>query len=179
MLHGVHAVGMQQIIDECGCGKNLLYREFENKDELVVAYLQGCRDDWQHIVDSIAGTYPVDPAFQLVSLVGAVAEQSVAEGFRGCPLRNVYSEFPDSDASVHRLVVAYYTERQAHLRKLACLTDAEDPDGLADRIALIIDGLNANGPVLGAVGAARSAVAFAADVVATATGHSRLTIPSR
>lgn len=167
--HGVHAVGLQQIIDECGCGKNLLYREFGSKDELVVAYLERCRQDWSAIVDEAACADATDPAQRLITLVGAVAKRAVEDGFRGCPLRNAYAEFPDEAHPAHQVIVAHYTERQDHLRELARCARARDPDALADRIALIIDGINANGAVLGGTGAVRAAVTFAEDTVRTHT----------
>ena len=167
--HGVHAVGLQQIIDECGCGKNLLYREFGSKNELVVAYLERCRQNWDAIVDEAARTDASDPARRLIALVGAVARQAVEDGFRGCPLRNAYAEFPDEAHPAHQVIVAHYTERQDHLRELAERARAHDPDWLADRIALIIDGINANGAVLGGTGALRAAVTFAEDTVRTHT----------
>ncbi len=167
--YGVHAVGLQQIIDECGCGKNLLYREFGSKEELVVASLGRCRREWDEIVGEAIEPFPSDPGRQLVSIVGAVAAQAVEDGFRGCPLRNAYAEFPDEGDTTHEVIVSYYTDRQGFLRELAGRTGAADPDTLADRIALIIDGLNANGPVLGKNGAAGAAVAFAEEAVRSAT----------
>lgn len=167
--YGVHAVGLQQIIDECGCGKNMLYREFSSKDELVLVFLDRCRADWARITGAAREQHPGDPAAQLVAIVEAAADEAVAEGFRGCPLRNAYAEFPDPAHPAHRIVVTHYTERSADLRDLATAAGAAEPDVLADRIALIIDGLNANGPVLGGAGSARSAVAFAREAVGSAT----------
>jgi AcrR family transcriptional regulator len=161
--HGVHAVGLQQIIDESGCGKNPLYREFGNKDELVVAFLERCREDWSAIVDEAADT--TDPAQRLIALVDAVAKRAAEDGFRGCPLRNAFAEFPDETHPAHRVIVAHYTQRRDHLRELARQARARDPGALADRIALIIDGINANGAVLGKTGALRTAVTFAEDTV--------------
>lgn len=165
--HGVRAVGLQQIIDECGCGKNMLYREFASKDDLVVAYLERCRQDWDAIVGKAARKSP-DPAEQLVAVVANVAEQAVEPRFRGCPLRNAYADFPESHPA-HRVITAHYSDRQVHLRELAVRARARDPETLADRIALIVDGLNGNGAVLGKNGAADAAVAFAEDAVRAAT----------
>ncbi|MFD1052158.1 TetR/AcrR family transcriptional regulator, partial [Kibdelosporangium lantanae] len=58
--HGVHAVGMQQIIDEFGCGKAMLYREFATKDDLVVAYLERYTQTWDMIRERAAEQHPDD-----------------------------------------------------------------------------------------------------------------------
>jgi AcrR family transcriptional regulator len=84
---GARAVGMQQIIDECGCGKSVLYREFASKDALVVAYLERAQAQWDEIMDEATRPYAGDPAAQLVALVRAVAAQVDAPDYAGCPFR--------------------------------------------------------------------------------------------
>ena len=167
--YGVHAVGLQRIIDECGCGKNLLYREFRSKDELVVAFLERCKDDWDAVVAEAARPETSDPGREIVALVAAVAERAAEDGFRGCPLRNAYAEFPDETHPAHQVIVDHFTAKQAHLRDLAKRAGARDPEALSDRINLIIDGLNANGAVLGLKGATSAAVQFAQDTVEAET----------
>jgi AcrR family transcriptional regulator len=163
--HGVHAVGMQQIIDEFGCGKALLYREFATKDDLVVAYLERFTKTWELVLGEAARRQPGDPAGQLVALVSIVAELATMPGFRGCTVRNTHAEFPDEDHPAHAISIAYYDLVHGGLLDLAKQAGAADPRTLADRIMLIIDGLNANGAARGRDGAAPSAVTFAEDVV--------------
>jgi AcrR family transcriptional regulator len=169
--HGVHAVGLQQIIDEYGCGKNLLYREFASKDDLVVAYLVECTKDWEARAESATRPLDGDPAAQLVAIVRAVADKATTSKTRGCALRNTFAEFPDPDHPAHQVAVDHFTAMRAQLHELAEQTSAPDPATLADRIMLIIDGLYANGATLGPAGAAAAAVTFAEDVVAAATRH--------
>ncbi|MFD0480113.1 TetR/AcrR family transcriptional regulator [Nonomuraea thailandensis] len=74
--HGPDGVGLQQIIDECGCGKNVLYREFGSKDDLVVAYLDRCRQEGADLIKEATWPLREDPVGQLIAIVGAVAERA-------------------------------------------------------------------------------------------------------
>jgi AcrR family transcriptional regulator len=168
---GVHAVGLQQIIDECGCGKSLLYREFASKDELIVAWLERCRLDWARLTETVAERLPDDPAAQMIEIVRAVADDVSSPGYRGCAVRNTYAEFPDREHPAHRVSLDHVKGMRAHVRDLAVRAAAADPDMLADRLMLILDGMYTNGIVLGGA-AAGSAVAFAEEVV-------RATVPAR
>jgi AcrR family transcriptional regulator len=169
--YGVHAVGMQQIIDEFGCGKNLLYREFATKDDLVVAYLARFLDDWQAIRERAASQCPDDPGAQLVAIIRIVGECAMAPGFRGCPVHNTQAEFPDPNHPAHQVAVEHNATIYANLLDLAKRAGAADPEALADRISLIVDGLNTNGASRGRAGAAPAAVAFAEDVVRAAVSR--------
>jgi AcrR family transcriptional regulator len=169
--HGVHAVGLQQVIDECGCGKNLLYREFASKDDLVVAYLERCRQDWTARIDDGIRPLAGDPAAQLLGVVRVVAGQVAEPGYRGCPFLNTHAEFPDPEHPAHQVSVGFRAALHTRLRDLAEQALARDPAALADRILLIVDGLYANGAVLGSRGPAGAAVAFANEVVRAAIGQ--------
>jgi AcrR family transcriptional regulator len=169
--HGVHAVGLQQIIDNYGCGKNMFYREFASKDELVVAYLRRCTEHWAGIVGTAAEQHPEDDAAQLLAIVRAVAADATVTRNRGCALRNALAEFPEPGHPAHGVAVDHFTAVRAQLHDLANRTEAREPAILADRLMLIIDGLYANGATLGSAGAAPAAVAFAEDVLAVATGQ--------
>ncbi|MEV6640368.1 TetR/AcrR family transcriptional regulator [Amycolatopsis sp. NPDC051371] len=163
--HGVHAVGLQRIIDECGCGKNLLYTHFASKDDLVVAYLDRCGADWDRLV---TGVRAATPERRLVELVREAGVRATAPGSRGCALRATLAEFPERRHPAHRVAVDHLVRARTQLRELAAETSAADPQRLADRVMVIIDGLYANGPIFGD-DAAKAAVAFAEDVVRAET----------
>ena len=161
--HGVHAVGLQRIIDECGCGKNLLYTHFASKDELVVTYLRHCAAGWDVL---LAGAKDASdaPERQLVELVREIGMRVTRPGSRGWALRATLAEFPERRHPAHRVAVDQLVRARDQLRELAAATSAPDPQRLADRVMLIIDGLYANAPIFGD-DAAKVAVAFVEDVV--------------
>ncbi|MFC7615914.1 TetR/AcrR family transcriptional regulator [Actinokineospora soli] len=163
--HGVHQVGMQQVIDELGCGKNLLYREFASKDDLVVAYLGKCKDSWRALFDEAGEGHEDDPAGHMLALVDVIAAQVVEPDFRGCAIHNTYAEFPEPDHPAHRVATEHFENVHRHLLELATRAGADDPTTLADRVLLIIEGIYANGLAMGRDGAARAASDFAAEVV--------------
>jgi len=175
--HGVHRVGLQQVIDEYGCGKNLLYREFPSKDDLVVAWLEQCHAEWEGRIEAATELLDGDPAAQLVAIVADAADTVARPEFHGCAMRNTRAEFPDPDHPAHRVSEERLATVRARLRDLAEQARAQDPDALADRLMLIIDGINTGGARADGKGSAAAAVDFAEEVVRAATPRRRTRRP--
>jgi AcrR family transcriptional regulator len=156
---GIHAVGMQRVIDECHCGKKLLYRDFPSKDSLVLAYLERMRQRWNLTLEAELAEYPDDPVEQLAGVVRAVGRDVGQPGYRGCAFLNAQTEFPDPDHAVHRACAAHAARLRAQLRRLAQRTDVPEPTRAADQLLLVINGLRAGG-----TGAGRRDVDTAVDL---------------
>ncbi|WP_158846059.1 TetR/AcrR family transcriptional regulator [Saccharothrix deserti] len=163
--HGVRAVGMQRIVDECGCGKNLLYREFPGKDALVVAYLARFRAAWAEQVEQAIAPHAGNPAAQLVAITEVAAAQVNEVGYRGCAFRNCFTEFPDHQ--VGRFAADHLADVRAQVAALTRQTGSPRPDVLADQIWLVIEGMYASAAHPGGERAGEVAV----DLVARLTGH--------
>ena len=131
--HGVHPVGLQQIIDECGCGKNLLYTHFASKDELIVAYLERCRREWEAIISQGIREAGDDPGDQLIAVVRAVGGQVCDPGYRGCPFLNTHAEFRDPGHPAHRVSVGHFEALRRQLADLAARAGLRDAPGVAEQ----------------------------------------------
>ena len=177
--HGVHPVGLQQIIDECGCGKNLLYRQFASKDELVVAYLRRCRQEWETIIGEAIQRAGDDPARQLVGVVHAVAGQVCDPGYRGCPFLNTHAEFRDPAHPAHQVSTEHFDALREQLREIAGRAGLHDAHGVAERILLIVYGLYSTGAVLGGHDTVPNAIALAEQTIRDDAGYPRRSPGSR
>ncbi|MGC1213071.1 MAG: TetR/AcrR family transcriptional regulator [Micromonospora sp.] len=140
--HGVRAVGMNQVIEAAGCGKNLLYTHFPSKSDLVAAYLRACRRERDRSAAAATGEVAGDdPAAHLLALVGEIAATVRRPDFRGCALRIYLTEFPDDDGEPARLARDYLRDTRAEIDRLVARLGVVEPDHLADRIWLITEGL--------------------------------------
>jgi AcrR family transcriptional regulator len=184
--YGVRAVGMAQVVEAAGCGKNLLYRHFPSKAELAAAYLTLTRQERERSVAEALRWYP-DPAGQLTALVGEIADIVRRPGYRGCPFRNYLTEFPGDDDEPARVARSYLADTRAQLDRLVFeigrreQTDGtgrhEQADGtgrheetggaglLADRIWLIVNGLHT-----GPAAQAQVAVDWVAELISAGAG---------
>jgi AcrR family transcriptional regulator len=154
---GVRAVGMAQVIDEAGCGKNLLYGHFPSKTDLVTAYLEQSRTLREHQVGkALAGVSEDDPAATLVAMVAEIADRTAHPDYRGCAFRNYLTEFPDDADAPAEIARGYLDETRARVDDLVARLGAADPQRLADRIWLLIEGVyaTANRPYAQREGAA-------------------------
>jgi AcrR family transcriptional regulator len=160
--HGVRAVGMAQVIEQAGCGKNLLYGHFPSKNDLVAAYLEETRTLRERSVEKALAAVPGDdPAAALVALTAEIAGLTARRDYRGCAFRNYLTEFPagsessggDAPGDIAR---AYVAETRDRIDDLVARLGVADPQRLADRIWLVIEGVyaTANRPYAEREGAA-------------------------
>lgn len=163
--HGVRAVGMQQIIDAAGCGKNLLYREFPSKTDLVAGYLGRARE---RAVAAAAEESAADPATRLVALVRAMGDEVRDPNYRGCPFRNYLAEFADHTDAPGQIATAYLRDTRARIGALVGELGPARPDVLADRIWLVVEGLYTAAAHPGGTHAADAAESLVEDLIAAA-----------
>jgi AcrR family transcriptional regulator len=169
---GVRAVGMNEVVEAAGCGKNLLYAHFPSKVELVAAYLERFRVRRERAAERAIGSSD-DPAAQLVALAAEVAGRIGTPGFRGCALRNYLTEFPEADDEASRVARAYLRASRAEVRAIARRLGVADADGLAERIWLVVEGLYASATRPAAESDARTAVALVEEIIAGAPRNAR------
>jgi AcrR family transcriptional regulator len=90
---GIHAVGVNRIVDEAGVTRVTLYRHFPSKDALISSYLDN-RARYDHgQVDGLIAAHPDDPRLVLSELATVLTRDDFAAVRRGCPFINSSAEF--------------------------------------------------------------------------------------
>ena len=91
---GIHAVGVERIIEEAGVAKATLYFHFKSKDHLVAAYLRDRSDAWRtHVARELPRR--ATTAEKKILAVFDLLEGYCAESqYRGCPFINAAAEYP-------------------------------------------------------------------------------------
>jgi AcrR family transcriptional regulator len=166
---GVRAVGMNEVVEAAGCGKNLLYAHFPSKVELVAAYLERFRARRDATAERVVREHEGDPAAQLVALTAEVARRAEAPGYRGCAMRTYLVEFPDADDAASRVARSYLRDSRAAVAALAARLDVADRDGVAERIWLVVEGLYASGARAADGAHTRTAATLVEEIIAGAS----------
>jgi AcrR family transcriptional regulator len=137
--HGVRAVGIEWIVGESGVSKTSLYRHFQTKDELVVAFLESEeREFWQQWERLIAAA--ANPKAELMSLLDWIGKRVSRDNYRGCPLINIAAEFSDPAHPARRIRRRHKVEMLERLRHIVGRIGVTPPDDTSDQLALLIDG---------------------------------------
>lgn len=161
----IRAVGVETIVKQAGVAKISLYRSFESKDDLIVAYLENRNADYWRRVDRIMAVKQDDPRAQLRALVGYVAGRAATPGYRGCPFINYASEFPEATHPGHRIVDQNKREMRRRLVGLSKAIGAPRPAQLADALFLLIEGAYASSQTLGGRNGPAATLPWAADAL--------------
>lgn len=144
---GIRAVGMDTVVKECGVGNATIYRQFPTKDALATAYVQGRADAWFERMRQ-AAEERAEAREKLIAVFEVLAGDTAGATYRGCPMLNTNTEFPEGDQPAHLVAVAHKQQVRDWFQSLAADAGAQDPDELAEELLIVLNGAYATGAVL-------------------------------
>ena len=149
-VHGFHAVGLDQILNEVGVTKTTFYNHFESKDELILEALHR-RQKWEGkaFTDRAVELSGGEPRALLIAIFDVLDEWFNHPDYYGCLFMNVCVEFPSPNDPIHRLGMQHYCDGKSEFAEIARQAGADDPELVAEQIILLMQGTLTHRQVLG------------------------------
>lgn len=130
--NGVQAVGVDAVLRRSGVARQTLYRHFESKENLVLAFLDRREVVWTRgWLQSEVLRRETDPVSRLLAIFDVFDEWFRAPDFEGCVFINVMLEFPDPADPVNRAGRDQLAKIREFIRGLAGDAGIADPDAFA------------------------------------------------
>ena len=149
--HGIRGVGVETIAEAAGTNKMTLYRHFDSKDDLILAYLRGIAVEVDEMWRDIEREHPGDMQGQLKAWL-VCAEECVTSDERGCDLANAAVELTEDGHPARRLIEELKTEQRNRLAGLCRAAGIAQPEVLADTLTLLFDGARVSRQAAGSKG---------------------------
>src|SRR3977135_2759864 len=137
--HGIRGVGVETIAEAAGTNKMTLYRHFDSKDDLIVAYLQSVALEGDEMWRNFERDHPGDMQAQLKAWL-ICAEECVTSDERGCDLANAAAELTADDHPGRRIIEELKTEHRNRLVSLCRRAGISQPEVLAATLPLLLEG---------------------------------------
>jgi AcrR family transcriptional regulator len=168
---GIRATGVDTITREAGVAPTTLYRLFASKDDLVAAYVERYAAGYRQWIEELTGAAELSPRDRILAVFDGLAENTGPHSFRGCPFLMALAEYPDAESAAHvsaQAVKAWVRDKLLELAGQLPGLDRKSRHAVADRLALVVEGIYASTAALGADGPAKSARSLAALVIDSA-----------
>jgi AcrR family transcriptional regulator len=137
---GIRAIGVDTVVERSGVSKTTLYRLFESKDALIAAFAAEYDQSFWAWWDRVEGQHADDPRALLDALLSGIAKWIGRPAFRGCPMLNLATEFPDDDHAGRTVARGNKEELRARLAAIVAKLGVGDPNRVASQMALLING---------------------------------------
>jgi len=158
---GIHATGVERLIEQAHVSKRTFYQHFASKNDLVEEYLRRIHQAGgapsEQAVDSADGS----PHARML----AIFDSAPGDRFRGCPFHNAAVEAAGAMPGVEDIVHEHKLDFTARLIRTATEGGAKDPYRLGNQIAVLFEGaralatsLNDTSPLLHARSAAETLI---------------------
>jgi len=158
---GFHATGIDRILARAGVAKMTLYNHFRSKDELILAAVRRADERFRNWFTREVERRAAEPRQRLRMLFEVQGEWHARPEFQGCVFGGAASEYADSDNPIHSACAEHKRLMRHWIRGHCADAGAADPNDLARRLCLLMDGATSQAAVCGARDAALVAGAIA------------------
>ncbi|MEO3402604.1 TetR/AcrR family transcriptional regulator [Mucilaginibacter sp. CAU 1740] len=139
---GFNATGINQVIEEADIAKASLYKHFESKNDLMVAYLQGLHQSWYNRLETDIEKIS-DPKEKLLALFDHHDARQQFRDFGGCPFIKANNEAGAADPRILTEVQEAKEHAKSYIKTLVANSGHRQvlsDDELAETIFLMIEG---------------------------------------
>lgn len=137
---GIHATGVDAIVEQAGVTKKTLYAHFRTKEELVLAVLRHydglARNEFMRRVEGGGRT----PRARLLAIFDFAQRWFQQNNFYGCLFINTIGEYSDRDTPIRQICKEYKKMLKGYIRDLCEQAKVSDPKGLAEELSLLFEG---------------------------------------
>ena len=135
---GIHAVGIDRVIQHAGVAKGSLYYSFTGKDDLVREYLTHRHGTWAERIAAGIEAH-TDPRGRILAVYDGLGELFAQPDYRGCAFVNATAEAA-LDSVEAQAAETFRAWVHGLFLDLATDTGAADPKQLAQTLVLLYDG---------------------------------------
>jgi len=166
---GIQLVGMAELRSTADIPLKRLYRCFTSKQDIISAYLQHRDQQWRGQLSEYVSRQPGTGEDRLLAVFDWLRNWFDDPEFRGCAFINATGELGAADPNVTRIAANHKAALHAYLTELARDLRTPEPEDLASRLCLLIDGAITTATIQADPAAATHARAAAAVLINTAT----------
>lgn len=138
--NGIHATGIDTIVEHSGVTKKTLYTHFRSKEELVLAvlrYYDGiARNELMRRVESRGKTAKA----RLLGVFEFAERWFQQSNFYGCLFINTIGEYSEKDTPIRQICKDYKKLLKSYIWELCEQAGAPYPQELAEELALLLEG---------------------------------------
>ncbi|MCA9473240.1 MAG: TetR/AcrR family transcriptional regulator [Nitrospirales bacterium] len=138
--YGIHATGIDTIVEKAGVTKKTLYAHFRSKEELILAVLRHydgkARNDFMRAVESGGKS----PRTKLLAIFDAAQLWFQQKHFYGCLFINTIGEYSENDTPIRHICQEYKKLVKGYIQELCQKAGASNPQALAEELAILLEG---------------------------------------
>jgi AcrR family transcriptional regulator len=138
---GFRNVGIDAILTDVGISKAGFYKHFQSKDDLMIAVLEDVdkflQRQFREMVRERGGR---SAEGQLRAVLDVVQQIMETEDFHGCIFVNAAMEFPLPHDPAHEAALRHKRSLEDFFYELGERAAAPDPAGLAQELAMVVEG---------------------------------------